>query len=90
MLKSYSPQDNLSSIVLFIEINNDPDLRPGEYAIRSCVLLTPKDDDCVEGIGSLVNITIFKGLRRIKDSGKEELCSVLACQCPTSENVEWV
>ena len=88
MLKSYSPQDNSSSIVLFIEINNDPDLCPREYTSHSCVLLIPKGDDCVEGIGSLVNITIFEGFRCIKDSGKEELCSVLACQCPTSEKVE--
>ena len=34
---------------------------------------------------------MWKGFRGIKDdSDKEELCSALACQCPMSEEVEWV
>ena len=77
-------------IIVFIECNKDHDLIAGEYIIRSCVLLTPKHTECVEGIGSLVNIEICKDFRRIKDdSKKEELCTALACQCPTSTEVEW-
>jgi hypothetical protein len=76
-------------IIVFIECNKDHDLIAGEYIIRSCVLLTPKHTECVEGIGSLVNIEICKDFRRIKDdSKKEELCTALACPEVEWENTE--
>ncbi len=71
--------------------NDDENLTLGTYVIRRLDLLVPKEPNCEQGIGGLVNIPIFNNFRSLKaDIKAEELCEALTCQCPTWKEVAWI
>ncbi|XP_028412341.1 uncharacterized protein LOC114535158 [Dendronephthya gigantea] len=72
------------------ECNKDIHMVTGSYIACSFVRLTPKDADCPEEVGGLIDSKLAGGFRKLKGKkDEEELCEALACQCPTSEDIGW-